>query len=220
MLENVKETSASSFASLAPRLKRRIRQRKQPVQARAQATTEALLDATFQVLLRHGSAGLTTTRVAARAGVSIGTLYQYFPDKRSLVMALQVRYFSLMVDAVTSALGEGEALPLDAIFRRVLAALLKLKHDHLELCLALREPLAESAGHDFHRAGRECFGALVMPHLRRALPREAQLERRATIAGAALDGAITAVLYENPAWLTEPWLLDELVELAVRYFEA
>lgn len=218
MLENVNKPSVSAFASLGPRLKRRVRQRKQPVQARAQATTEALLEATFQVLRRHGAAGLTTTRVADRAGVSVGTLYQYFPDKQSLVMALEVRYLSLMVDAVTSALAESEALPLDVIFRRVLGALLQMKHAHLDLCLALREPLAESAGHDFHRAGRECFGALVMPHLRRALPRERQLERRAALAGAALDGAITAVLYESPAWLVEPWLLEELVALAVRYF--
>lgn len=59
------------------RLERRIRRRKRPQQARALATAEALLDATLQVLVRDGYSRLTTTRVAERAGVSVGSLYQY-----------------------------------------------------------------------------------------------------------------------------------------------
>lgn len=87
----MKEPSGLVFASVPPALRRRVRQRKQPVQERSRATVEAVLEATLQVLLREGLAGLTTTRVAERAGVSVGTLYQYFPDKQSLVMALKVQ---------------------------------------------------------------------------------------------------------------------------------
>ena len=54
--------------------------RKTPVQARSAASVAAILDATIQVLLRVGKEQLTTTLVAARAGVSVGTLYQYFPN--------------------------------------------------------------------------------------------------------------------------------------------
>ena len=56
-------------------------QRKRPRQARARATVEAVLEATSQVLIEYGYARLTTTRVAKRAGVSVGTLYQYFSGK-------------------------------------------------------------------------------------------------------------------------------------------
>jgi AcrR family transcriptional regulator len=61
--------------------------RKSPVQARSTASVEAILKATIQVLQRVGKERLTTTLVAARAGVSVGTLYQYFPNKGSLLRA-------------------------------------------------------------------------------------------------------------------------------------
>ena len=61
--------------------------RKSPVQARSAASVDAILKATVQVLLRVGKEKLTTTRVAVRAGVSVGTLYQYFPNKSALLRA-------------------------------------------------------------------------------------------------------------------------------------
>jgi AcrR family transcriptional regulator len=61
--------------------------RKSPVQARSTASVDAILKATVQVLLRVGKEKLTTTRVAVRAGVSVGTLYQYFPNKSALLRA-------------------------------------------------------------------------------------------------------------------------------------
>lgn len=65
----------------------RLEPRKTPVQARSAASVDAILKATVQVLLRVGKEKLTTTRVAARAGVSVGTLYQYFPNKSALLRA-------------------------------------------------------------------------------------------------------------------------------------
>ena len=62
-------------------------QRRSPKQARSRATLEAILEAAAQILERHGPAGLTTNDVAERAGVSIGTLYQYFPDKTAILVA-------------------------------------------------------------------------------------------------------------------------------------
>lgn len=62
--------------------------RKIPTQARAWHTLRAIFDATLQVLERHGEARLTTARIAERAGCSVGTLYQYFPDKDALLLAM------------------------------------------------------------------------------------------------------------------------------------
>jgi hypothetical protein len=59
-----------------------LKPRKTPRQARAEATLDAIFEATIQVLLAVGERRLTTTRVAERAGVSVGTMYQYFPHKQ------------------------------------------------------------------------------------------------------------------------------------------
>lgn len=62
--------------------------RRRPVQARSQRTVAAILQAAAQILVKEGEAALTTNYIAERAGVSIGTLYQYFPDKQAVCHAL------------------------------------------------------------------------------------------------------------------------------------
>ena len=74
--------------------------RKSPVQARSAATVEAILEAAIQVLLHEGKPRLTTTRVASRAGVSVGTLYQYFPNKSALLQAVLKRHLDEVTEAV------------------------------------------------------------------------------------------------------------------------
>lgn len=66
----------------------RLAPRKLPRQARSEATVKAILQAAAQVFERHGYAAATTNRIAQRAGVSIGTLYQYFPNKDAILVAL------------------------------------------------------------------------------------------------------------------------------------
>ena len=78
----------------------RLEPRKSPVQARSTASVEAILGATIQVLLKMGKERLTTTRVADRAGVSVGTLYQYFPNKSALLRAVLQQHMDEMREAV------------------------------------------------------------------------------------------------------------------------
>jgi len=66
-------------------------QRRSPKQARSRATWDAILEAASQILERDGPAGFNTAAVAERAGVSIGTLYQYFPDKQAILLAAAER---------------------------------------------------------------------------------------------------------------------------------
>src|SRR5271154_369172 len=74
--------------------------RKSPVQARSAASVEALLEAAIQVLLNVGKERLTTTKVALRAGVSVGTPYQYFPNKSALLQAALKRHLAEVAEAV------------------------------------------------------------------------------------------------------------------------
>jgi AcrR family transcriptional regulator len=79
----------------------RLTPRKLPTQQRSEATVEAILQAAAQVFERHGYAAGTTNRIAERAGVSIGTLYQYFPNKDAILVALVHRHLA----ESTAALG-------------------------------------------------------------------------------------------------------------------
>jgi AcrR family transcriptional regulator len=74
--------------------KQRLEPRKPPVQKRSRATVEELLLAAAQVFEAHGYAAGTTNRIADHAGVSIGTLYQYFPSKEAIAVALLERHIA------------------------------------------------------------------------------------------------------------------------------
>src|ERR1051325_2320115 len=70
----------------------RAQTRREPRQHRSRQTIDAVLDAVTLVLKRHGPDGVTTNRIAEAAGVSIGSLYQYFPDKQAIFRALHQRH--------------------------------------------------------------------------------------------------------------------------------
>ena len=86
--------------------------RKSPVQARSTASVDAILEATVQVLLDVGKERLTTTRVASRAGVSVGTLYQYFPNKSALLQAALKRHLDGVTEAVEQVCQEQKGNPV------------------------------------------------------------------------------------------------------------
>src|SRR3954447_18658239 len=87
------------------------RLRRVPRQARSRARLQRMLDAADQLLAREGAEALTTTRVAEAAGVSVGSLYQYLPDKEAIVEALAGRYLTefdgLMDDLAAQAPAAG-----------------------------------------------------------------------------------------------------------------
>ncbi len=83
-------------------------QRREPTQARAQQTIQTLFKAAAQILDKEGEAGLTTNKVAAAAGFSIGTLYQYFPSKEMLVRAMAARGQDLVLQELEGYLRELE----------------------------------------------------------------------------------------------------------------
>ena len=81
----------------------RLEPRKTPQQSRSAVTVEAIRTATIQVLLADGAARLTTTRVAARAGVSVGTIYQYYPHKQALLFAVLEQKLQMVERAMMAA---------------------------------------------------------------------------------------------------------------------
>jgi AcrR family transcriptional regulator len=107
------------------------------VQARSAASVEAILEATVQVLLQLGKERLTTTNVAARAGVSVGTLYQYFPNKSALLQAALKRHLLLVAEAVESVCKEQEGGSLRAMVTVLVTAFLQAKLKDIKTSVAM-----------------------------------------------------------------------------------
>jgi AcrR family transcriptional regulator len=111
--------------------------RKTPVQARSTASVNAILDATIQVLLRLGKERLTTTRVALRAGVSVGTLYQYFPNKSALLQAVLLRHLDEVTNAVEVACKEQQGATLRQMATALITAFFEAKMRNAKTSVAL-----------------------------------------------------------------------------------
>ncbi|ADW68148.1 TetR/AcrR family transcriptional regulator [Granulicella tundricola] len=111
--------------------------RKSPVQARSAASVDAILQATIQVLLSLGKDRLTTTRVAQRAGVSVGTLYQYFPNKSSLLQAALRNHLEDVTSSVEQASLQQRGQPLAQQISALITAFLAAKMRHPKTSVAL-----------------------------------------------------------------------------------
>ena len=145
-----------------------LKPRKQPVQARSETTVLAIHEASIQVLLSVGYRKLTTTRVAERAGVSVGTLYQYFPNRG----AHPGRARALSCGDVSSIQADCQALrgrSLDEIATGMVDAMIAAKWRRLEVSRAMHEPLVEVGGAELVRASA-ARGASLIADLLRSCP--------------------------------------------------
>src|SRR6476660_1353257 len=120
--------------------------RKAPVQARSAVTVEAISEATIQVLLSHKADRLTTTRVAERAGVSVGTLYQYYPNKQSMLFAVLENHLRQVTEAVEVACERARTRPLSEMIRKVVEAFVDAKMERSDIAVALYQISANVGG--------------------------------------------------------------------------
>jgi AcrR family transcriptional regulator len=146
-----------------------LKPRKQPVQARSETTVLAIHEASIQVLLSAGYRKLTTTRVAERAGVSVGTLYQYFPNRQALIRAVLERYLLEMSASIQADCQALRGRSLDEIATGMVDAMIAAKWRRLEVSRAMREPLVEVGGAELVRASA-VRGASLVAELLRSCP--------------------------------------------------
>src|SRR5215510_10445878 len=99
--------------------------RKQPRQARSRATVDSILQATARVLVKRGFDGLTTNLVAQTAGVSVGSLSQYFPNKAALVGALIEKHVDGMTSLCLAELARVARLPVAEAIRSVIEVMIR-----------------------------------------------------------------------------------------------
>jgi len=190
--------------------------RRLPQQRRARHTVEAVLDAVVRILKREGFAAVTTNRVAEVAGVSIGSVYQYFPDKRAIFIALHERHVQAIDRMVETKLLEHASSPLDTLVRAMVEAMVEAHEQDPELYELLYSEVPHKADgtRDFavrlHGAFRLAIAArvnelrtprdlntvvFVVTHMVEALSHGAVLRRPAGLSlAAAKEEAVRAAL--------------------------
>ena len=198
-----------------------LQPRKSPVQARSTASVDAILEATIQVLLGVGKEHLTTTKVASRAGVSIGTLYQYFPNKSALLQAA----LKLHLDGVTEAvervceLQRGNTLPLMAT--ALVNAFLEAKMRDGKTSVALYSVSADVDGAAIvHQMSLRCNNAIVAMLTTSCEPLKKDPQLIASMLQSAMTGVSRRLLEsDNPERHFET-LRQELTFLVRAYLDA
>jgi AcrR family transcriptional regulator len=194
--------------------------RKQPRQARSQATVNAVLEATVQVLERDGVDAATTTRIAEVAGVSIGTLYQYFSHRDAIFNALQDREFERALILVEGILSSGN---LERSPRETVTAVVRGLAATYAACPGLHRMLAIE-GLRVAKAERVyAFDLRVIGIIRhflsatRAPVRRKNLDAAAFVAYQSVRATMLASLLERPPGLGHEELITEVADLVMRY---
>jgi AcrR family transcriptional regulator len=174
--------------------------RKQPSQERARATVDAVLDAAAHILESDDTRLFTTNHVARRAGVSIGSLYQYFPNKWSILDALAQRFRERIVSDVERILAAGTDGPLEAVARETMWSLGGAYSRGARLHRVLFHDLGPRAGltHAGNGASeRLCLCAAHLLRARRDLSSEAAASRAHVLVG-TLQAYVHATLESDP----------------------
>ena len=120
--------------------------RKIPAQVRSAATVDAILQAATQVLLASGFEKMSTTRIAERAGVSVGSFYQYFPNKRALLAALVQRHVSEVAARAERACQSVHGATIREMCETIVNAFIDAKTERADLSRALYLPAAVAGG--------------------------------------------------------------------------
>jgi AcrR family transcriptional regulator len=187
--------------------------RKQPRQARSRATVDAIVEAGARVLNRRGWAQFTTNETAEAAGVSIGSLYQYFPNKLALVEAIRRRHFGDVLTAIRAAADSG-SLSLRRQIERLVQGMIEAHGAHATLHRALLEeaPRGDPAHHEsFEAEYLRLYAALI------AASRGQRARQK--IAAQILSAAVSGVIHDaaRRGTLRQSGLKDGLVDLICAY---
>lgn len=128
-----------------------LKPRKSPVQARSTATIEVLHEATIQVLLKEGIVKCNTTRIAERAGVSVGSIYQYYPNRDSLLAAVLQRHLDSVAEKIEELCLKYEKTSIKTLISALVDEIILAKLSNPEESKALYAISGERGGLDLSK---------------------------------------------------------------------
>lgn len=201
--------------------------RKEPTQERSRALVTALIEATARILSADGPEAITTNRVAEVAGVSIGSLYQYFPNKEALLAALVERELQQDISQVRTLFEHHANLPLSELIRHFSSEIIATTFQRRDLHTRLLPLIDQVHRVELVRREREELSSLfehllatrfdeLPPRLTQGPDAAAKLRTASFLAMRAMELGFNALKVEAPDLLERP----ELPDLLTRIFDA
>lgn len=194
--------------------------RKLPTQERARDTVEALLDATARLLVSEGFDKASTNRIAAKAGVSVGSLYQYFDGKEALVVALAERHHQQLMAVLANAAApplDGGARSLEEVVADIVCAMLEAH----AVDPSLHQVLTQQIPRDVITCHLEEDGAAFVRGLlevhRDKLRKDLDLSLATFILVHAVEGVTHAAVIGRPEMLRDQQLAGNIARMVTRY---
>lgn len=196
--------------------------RKNASQARSRATVDALVEATARILVREGFEKASTNRIAEIAGVSVGSLYQYFPSKEALVAAVIDRHNGEIMTIVRAAFVEVADMPIDKAVRKLVTVAIEAHRINPKLHRVLAEQIPRSGRLAEVEAFNHEVHALVRAYLesRRKEMRKIDPALAAFICVSAIEAVAHNTVLNQAEMLSEKTvrtLVDETARMVVGY---
>ena len=198
--------------------------RKHASQERSRATVDALVEATARILVREGFDRASTNRIAQAAGVSVGSLYQYYPCKEALVAAVIDRHNQDLMKVVHDALAEIAGQPIEIGIGRLVASAIQAHRVDPKLHRVLSEQIPRTGKLEdveaFNRETHGLFRAYLEDH--RNEVRAIDLDLAAYVCVTSIEALTHTAVLHRPEFLSDEaaeTLVDEATRLVLRYLQ-
>lgn len=197
--------------------------RKEPNQERSKETVENIVSATAHILEKDGFEKISTNRIAEKAGVSIGSLYQYFPTKDAIFSFMMERYVKSQTEMVDRLIEERkENADLKETVRIIISAIMESKIKQSKFQKMFAEKVLSFAGYEsLHKQDVHLisvFEKYLEPFGKEV--RKENLDISLYFVIQTVKVLPIAILYQNRIKLADPRVTEELVELVYRYLKA
>jgi AcrR family transcriptional regulator len=200
------------------------RPRKQASQSRSRATVDALIEATARILVREGFDRASTNRIAREAGVSVGSLYQYYPCKEALVAAVIERHSQDLMRVVRGALSEVSSQPIEQGVRKLIAAAIQAHRVDPKLHRVLAEQIPRVGALEdvevFNRQNYRLFRAYLEDHGEEL--RAIDLDLAVFVCVTSIEALTHTAVLHRPDVLSDEkaeTLVEEATRLVLRYLQ-
>ncbi len=202
---------------MSSRRNARISARKQPQQARSTNLVSAILEAALQVLAKDGAQRFTTVRVAEKAGVSVGSLYQYFPNKAAILFRLQSDEWRQTTGLLRSILEDRRRPPLERL-RVLVHAFIRSECEEAAVRMALDDAAPLYRGAPEAKAAKATGERTILAFMKEALPRASEATR--ALAGNLIKMTLSAVGKEFSETPRKEAEIERYAEAVADMFEA